>query len=242
MPAAMIETLLFISSFSLFENVEYFFRKVAFSRLLPTCFEVFFPVLRPGPAVVIDEAGIRVRELRRSAVCVVDIAQTFDVRVSPVLILNSRSTCKAIRCPHWRDKGVWVVEDGLMIETDELSAGIHCRLPDFHGFHFVAVFKHRMRQRPTLNICGVCDQSGPIPEPDRFSKPLRDSLNMLFLADHDLAQKVIRDAGNRLHHPRRHGELKITRLRGLRPPAHETFRVAKGGTPLRRIRYRLVID
>src|SRR5207253_10895587 len=75
-----------------------------------------------------------------------------------------------------------------------------------------------------------------------LSVPLRHLLNVLFLADHHLAEKVIRDAGNGLNHPWGHGELEISSLRGLRPPAHESFRITEGSVPLRSVGHRLVVD
>src|SRR4029453_2248418 len=212
MLAATIETFVFIGSSCLFEDVEYFFRKVALSRLFPSCFEIFLPVLFPWPGRVGDESRIGIRELRRSAVRVLDIAYTLDVGVSPVRIVHCRSTRETVRRTHWRNERIGVVEDGFMIEADELATRVHCRLPGFHGLHLVAAFKHRMRERPTLDVCGVSDQRGPIPESNRLPKPLEHFLNVCLLADHRLAKKVIRDTRNGLHHPGSHGELEISRL------------------------------
>src|SRR5688572_212055 len=50
-------------------------RRQFFIGLLPAGFEVLVPVLRPGPTVVVDEAGIGSSHLLRPAIGVEDVAQ-----------------------------------------------------------------------------------------------------------------------------------------------------------------------
>ncbi len=57
----------------------------------------------------------------------------------------------------------------------------------------------------------------------------------------NLAQEIGGDAGEELDVPGRHGELEIAALRGLRPPAHESFGIAEGRFPLRRVIDGLVV-
>src|SRR5262245_38782957 len=58
------------------------------SRLVPALFEVLFPVLRPGTAVVIDEARVRRRRLLGPAIGVEDVAQALDEGVPAIWIVS----------------------------------------------------------------------------------------------------------------------------------------------------------
>src|SRR5262249_42969691 len=158
-----------------------------------------FPILSPRPTVVINEAWIGVRQLRRPAVRIPNIAQTFDVGVSAILIIGRRAPCEAISRMDGCNEGVGIVEHRFMIESDELAARVVRRLERLHSFHFVAELEHGMRECPALNIRSPEDEGGSIPESDGLSPPLRHFLNMLLFADHDLAEKVVCDAGNRLN-------------------------------------------
>src|SRR5688572_12066679 len=123
-----------------------------------------------------------------------------------------------------------------MIEADKGAVRVEGRLPCFNGFQLVAGFEHRVRQGPALNVRRVRYQGGPVPESDGFAIPLQHSLNVCLFADHRLAEEVVRDSGNRLHHPWRHCELEVSSSRWLRPPANETFRIAERRAPLRSVR------
>src|SRR5688572_4625327 len=150
---------------------------------------MFLPVLGPGTAVIIDETRISRSQLGRPAVGVLDIAQALDDAVASVWIIRSRPSGKTIAGSHRHYEGVGIVEDRLVIQTDELAIGVTSRFPGFHSLHLVAVFEHGMREGPTLDICRVRDQRGSVPESDRLPKPLRRPLNMGFLPDHGLTQE-----------------------------------------------------
>src|SRR5262249_5704570 len=87
---------------------------------------------------------------------------------------------------------------------------------DLDGLELVAVFEHRVSDRPTLNVGGPGDQGIALPESNRLSVPLRNLLNMLSSNQYP-AQKVIGNAAEKLHfigsrhHFNRllHGELRV---------------------------------
>ena len=101
-------------------------------------------------------------------------------------------------------------------------------------FQRIAELEHRVRQRPALDIRGPGHQRRAVPESHGLAVPLRDLLHVA-PSDQDLAQEVGGGAGQELDLVRRHGELEIPGAGGLRPPAHESFRIAERGVPLRRI-------
>jgi hypothetical protein len=81
-------------------------------------------------------------------------------------------------------------------------------------FQPVAIFEHRVRYRPALDIRRPGDQCGSIPESDGFPVPLRDLLHML-PPNHDLAQEIGGDAGQELDVVYVHRELEVPALRCL---------------------------
>ncbi len=64
----------------------------------------------------------------------------------------------------------------------------------------------------------------------------------MLTSDQHLPEEVVGDAADELHLVGRHGQLEVGGLRGGRPPADETFRIAEGGVPLLRVVHRLMID
>src|SRR5439155_18996675 len=73
---------LLLLSVQFVQNIEDGGRQIVV-RLIPSDFEILFPVLRPRPAIIIDVSRIRGGELVGSAVDVSELAQAFDVGVSP---------------------------------------------------------------------------------------------------------------------------------------------------------------
>src|SRR5438128_10055149 len=67
--------------FQTFQHLERAGRNILVG-LVPARLEGLLPVLRPRPAVIIDEPVVADGELYRLAVDVPDVAQAFDVRVA----------------------------------------------------------------------------------------------------------------------------------------------------------------
>src|SRR5262249_16240821 len=80
---------------SLFKNMENFLWDSSIG-FIPVFFEILFPVLSPRAAVEIDKARIRVGQLFRSAIGVLNVAETFNIRVSASGIIDSGTAGKAI--------------------------------------------------------------------------------------------------------------------------------------------------
>src|SRR5215831_17387979 len=78
-----------------------------------------------------------------------------------------------------RDERVRIVEHRLHGQTSEVSFVVACGTDDLDGLELVAVFEHRVRDRPALNICGPGDQCVAPPESNGFSVPLRNFLSVL---------------------------------------------------------------
>src|SRR5687767_6402261 len=140
-----------------------------FLWLLPARLEVFLPVLRPRTAVVVDEPGIGRGDLLGPAIGIVDVAQALDEVVPAIGIVRRRAAGEAVGRPHWRDEGLRIVKDRLVIETDEPAGGIESRLEGLDRFHLVAVLEIGVRQLPGLNVGGPGDERGAIPESDRLA-------------------------------------------------------------------------
>src|SRR5205814_1096175 len=106
------------------------------------------------------------------------------------------------------DEGFRVVEDRLVVESDK-GAVVENRLVGFDGFDLIAVFEHRVRYGPALDIGRPGHESCSIPEANRFPIPLRNFLHML-TSDQNLTEKVCRDSGHELHLILVHHKLEIS--------------------------------
>src|SRR5262249_57096930 len=83
--------------------------------LFPTDFKVLLPILSPGPAVVINEAGIARRELSGSSIDIAQVAQAFDVGVASGCIIQSGLTIE-LHCDVQRlYERVRIIKHGFML-------------------------------------------------------------------------------------------------------------------------------
>src|SRR5262249_31244352 len=90
-----------------------------------------------------------------------------------------------------------------------------------------------MRCCPTLHVRGPCNERVAVPEPDRFSIPLRH-LPLMCRANMNLANEIVRHSSQQLHLVRRDYDLNSTN-RELCVPTAQPFRITKGRHPLGRV-------
>src|SRR5262245_51490303 len=153
---------------------------------------MIFPVLLPRPPEIVDVTGIGRNKLSRLAVWSVHdrtLDATFDERESGVRIVQAGPElprCNRMQRP---DESLGIIE--CRFNGNDFSVG--ARLKNLDNFQIVAVFEHRMRQSPSLNIRCPGHQRVAVPESDGLAIPLRDLLYM-FPPDKNTTQKVVRNA------------------------------------------------
>ena len=101
------------------ENIEYCLGKCVVRGLFPANLEILFPVLGPRPAIVIDITLACPCELARPAIDISEIAQTFDVGISPGRIVQGRRAIEPHIEMQRRDEGIGIIKYRLVIEPDE---------------------------------------------------------------------------------------------------------------------------
>ncbi len=129
----------------LFEKIQDFLRKFGL-WLLPANLEILLPVLGPRPPVIVYVIRVGAGKLRRPAIDVLDITQTFGVGVSAVGIVGSCPPDEPLACANRSSEGFRIVKYRFMIEANEFPFGVVCGLVSFHP-QLVAYFEHGVCHR-----------------------------------------------------------------------------------------------
>src|SRR5690606_20485618 len=98
---------------------------------------------------------------------------------------------------HGLDQRFFVIQDGLVIQTDEYTFFVMQGRVDFNGLHFVGVLEGGVRN-PALHIGGPGDECVLVPEANGFAVPAWDigtqpwyrAIRVEFAADMNIDNEV----------------------------------------------------